>query len=178
MSDRVLVLAQRIAHAILRLRGHNVMLDTDLAVLYRVEVKALNQAAKRNRRRFPSDFMFQLSTQEMESLRSQFVTAKIGRGGRRTAPYAFTEHGIAMLSSVLTSPRAVHVNIEIMRAFVRLHRMLASNADLARKLEDLETRYDAQFKVVFRAIRELVAPPTMSKKQIGFQPGETRIDGA
>jgi len=155
--------------AIRVLRGHRVMLDQDLAALYGVEVKALNQAVKRNRSRFPDDFMFQLDTKEAASLRSQTVTAKTtGRGGRRTRPYAFTEQGVAMLSSVLRSERAVQVNIEIMRAFVRLRQMLAANADLARKLSALERKYDAQFRVVFDAIRELMTPPPKEKRRIGF----------
>jgi ORF6N domain len=145
------------------------MLDSDLAALYQVEVKALNQAVKRNRERFPADFMFRLTSEETASLRSQFVTSKPGRGGRRTAPFAFTEEGVAMLSSVLRSRRAIRVNIEIMRAFVRLRRMLESNADLARKLDELEKKYDAQFSVVFQAIRDLTEPPPpAARKRIGF----------
>jgi hypothetical protein len=146
------------------------MLDEDLAALYGVDVKALNQAVKRNRERFPADFMFQLSRQEVRLLRSQTVTAKSGRGGRRTEPFAFTEQGVAMLSSVLRSPRAVSVNVEIMRAFVRLRGVLASHADLARKLDALEQKYDAQFKTVFDAIRALMAsPPVAPKPAIGFR---------
>jgi ORF6N domain len=124
MAERILVPAERIEHAILRPRGQKVMLDSELAALYEVPVKALNQAVKRNLDRFPEDFMFQLSQEEAASLRSQSVTAKAGRGGRRNEPYAFTEQGVAMLSSVLRSQRAVQVNIEIMRAFVRLRQML------------------------------------------------------
>ena len=161
---------ERIERAILRMRGHNVMLDADLAVLYQVEVKVLNQAVKRNRERFPADFMFRLTGEEAESLRSQFVTSKPGRGGRRTAPYAFTEQGVAMLSSVLRSRRAVRVNIEIMRAFVRLRQLLESHADLASKLDELEKKYDAQFSVVFQAIRDLTEPsPPAARKRIGFR---------
>jgi hypothetical protein len=133
-------------------------------------VKVLNQAVKRNIERFPEDFMFQLSEEEFSDLKSQFVTSSWG-GIRRAAPYAFTEQGVAMLSSVLRSKRAVQVNVEIMRAFVRLRRMLASNEDLARKLDALEKKYDAQFKVVFDAIRQLMAPPTPKRRQIGFRPG-------
>jgi hypothetical protein len=125
---------------------------------------------KRNRERFPADFMFRLTARELECLRSQNVTAKPGRGGRRAPPYAFTEQGVAMLSSVLRSARAVRVNIEIMRAFVQLRRVLASNAELARALDALETRYDAQFEAVFQAIRELMAPPAAQRKRIGFRP--------
>jgi hypothetical protein len=143
------------------------MLSTHLAALYNVEPRALVQAVKRNRERFPGDFMFQLTAAEWENLKSQIVISSWG-GSRRAAPYAFTEHGIAMLSSVLKSRRAIQVNIEIMRAFVRLRQMLASNAQLARKLADLEKKYDAQFKVVFDAIRQLMTPPEPNKRKIGF----------
>ena len=170
MSQRALVPLQRTDRAIVRLRGHNVMLDEDLAALYQVDVKALNQAVKRNRSRFPDDFMFVLNARELESLRSQFVTLKTGRGRhRKYLPYVFTEQGVAMLSSVLRSPRAVRVNIEIMRAFVRLRRVLESNADFSKKLDALERKCDAQFNVVFEAIRELMAPPLTSRKRIGFR---------
>src|SRR6266850_6582178 len=160
---------ERIERAILRVRGHNVMLDADLAALYGVETRELVQAVTRNAARFPADFLFQLTLADVKSLRSQNVISKGGRGGRRTRPYAFTEQGVAMLSSVLRSPRAVRVNIEIMRAFVRLRRLLETHADLAKKLDELEKRYDAQFKDVFQAIRELMAPPPPSRKRIGFR---------
>jgi hypothetical protein len=144
------------------------MLDSDLASLYEVETKALVRAVKRNRDRFPEDFMFQLSPEEFDDLRRHFGTSSVW-GGRRYAPYAFTEQGVAMLSSVLRSPRAVAVNVEIMRAFVRLRQMLSSNADLARKLDGLEKKYDSQFKIVFDAIRQLMLPPPTPKKpRIGF----------
>ena len=133
-------------------------------------VKALNQAVQRNRERFPHDFMFQLTTDEARVLRSQTVTLDTGRGAhRKYLPYAFTEQGVAMLSSVLRSPRAVLVNIEIMRAFVQLRHMLESNAELAGKVAALEQRYDTQFRVVFQAIRELMDPPAAPRKQIGFE---------
>lgn len=158
---------ERIAQAILLIRGQKVMLDADLADLYEVETKMLIQAVKRNIDRFPEDFMIQLTEHEVNNLRSQFVTSSWG--GRRYPPYVFTEQGVAMLSSVLRSDRAIHVNIEIMRAFVRLRQMLASNVDLARKLATLERKYDAQFKIVFDAIRELMTPPEPKKKRpIGF----------
>jgi hypothetical protein len=144
------------------------MLDADLAELYGVETRAPLQAVSRNQKRFPEDFMFRLSKEEYELLRSQIVISKKGRGGRRYLPYAFTEQGVAMLSSVHRSERAVQVNIEIMRAFVRLRRMLASNAELARKLAALEKKYDAQFRMVFDAIRELMTPPESKKREIGF----------
>jgi hypothetical protein len=185
----------KIERAILLIRGEKVMLDADLAALYGVATRVLIQAVKRNAERFPPDFMFQLTKEEVDLLRSQFVTSKSAsrlnqgesgilrsqfvipkitdpRGGRRYPPYAFTEQGVAMLSSVLHSPRAIAVNIEIMRTFIRLRRMLASHADLARKLEALEKKYDAQFKVVFDAIRQLMAPPKPKRRRIGFHRDE------
>ncbi len=168
MADKVAVAAhERVEDIITLIRGEKVILDRDLAVLYGVETKVLIQAVKRNITRFPADFMFQLNRRESSCLTSQIVTSN-GRGGTRHRPYAFTEQGVAMLSSVLRSTRAVKVNIEIMRAFVRLRRMLASHAELARKLDELERRYDAQFRVVFEAIRELMAPPEPDRPQIGF----------
>jgi hypothetical protein len=149
------------------IRGHKVMLSIDLAELYNVEPKVLTQAVKRNVERFPSDFMFQLTYREFTNLKSQIVTSSWG-GIRRAMPYAFTEQGVAMLSGILNSPRAIRVNIEIMRAFVRLRQMLISNAELARKLNALEKKYDAQFKVVFDAIRELMTPPDKPRKRIGY----------
>ncbi len=158
--------AEVIEQKILLLRGHKVMLDADLALLYGIETKVLNQAVKRNLKRFLADFMFQLGEAEARTLKSQFVTSK--RGGRRYLPYAFTEQGVAMLSSVLNSERAIQVNIAIMRAFVQLRQLLATHKDLARKLEEMEKKYDAQFKVVFDAIRQLMQPPHTSRKPIGF----------
>jgi len=143
------------------------VLDADLAGLYGVETKVLVQAVKRNLERFPEDFMFQLSQQELRNLRSQSVTSSQW-GGRRFPPYAFTEQGVAMLSSVLRSKEAVLVNVQVMRAFVRLRRMLAAHADLQRRLNELERKYDAKFKVVFIAIRQLMTPPEKKRKQIGF----------
>jgi phage regulator Rha-like protein len=164
-----IVSPERIEKSILLIRGHKVMLDHDLAELYGVEIRVLVQSVKRNLNRFPSDFMFQLTVEENAALRSQIVTLKGGRGQhRKYLPYAFTEQGVAMLSSVLRSKRAVQVNIEIMRAFVRLRQILASNAQLARKLDALERKYDAQFKVVFDAIRQLMTPPEPEKRKIGF----------
>jgi hypothetical protein len=157
MTSKALAPVQ-VERKILLLRGERVMLDADLAVPYGVPTKQLVRAVKRNAVRFPADFMFQLTAEEHAGLRYQSGTSKPGRGGRRTQPYAFTEQGVAMLSGVLHSPRAVVVNVEIMRAFVRLRAMLAGNADLARKLAALEKKYDAQFRVVFDAIRELMGP--------------------
>jgi hypothetical protein len=152
-------------------RGQKVMLDADLAELYGVPTKSLNLAVKRNADRFPDDFAFQLNEEEVAGLRFQFETTKRGRGGRRYRPYAFTEQGVAMLSSVLRSPRAIEVNIAIMRAFVRLREMLMANTDLARKLLALENKYDAHFRIVFDAIRELMeGPPPPPKPRIGFKP--------
>jgi len=168
------------------IRDRKVMLDRDLARLYEVEVKVLNQAVKRNSSRFPDDFMFQLTEEEVESLRSRIVTLDAvvaggpavaapmrGRGQHaKYRPYAFTEQGVAMLSSVLHSNRAVMVNIEIMRAFVKLRAMLASNAELSKKVNSLEAKYDKQFKVVFDAIRQIMSPAPGSKRRIGFAPWE------
>ncbi len=167
MKARPTLLANRIERRIFLLRRQKVMLSPDLADLYSVEPRALVQAVKRNIERFPADFMFQLNGEEFSSLKSQIVTSSWG-GLRRAAPYAFTEEGVAMLSSVLHSKRAIQVNIEIMRAFVRLRQMLASHADLARKLDAFEKKYDAQFKVVFDAIRELMTPPELNRRRIGF----------
>ncbi len=161
-----LVLSERIERSILLIRGHKVMLDSDLAELYAVETKQLVQAVKRNLDRFPDDFMFQLSGAEFEILRSQSVTSSWG--GRRYPPYAFTEQGVAMLSSVLRSQRAVQVNIEVMRAFVKLRAVLASHQELRQKLIALEHKVDHQFKIVFDVIKQLMEPPTKTTKRIGF----------
>lgn len=178
---------------ILLIRQHRVMLDSDLAALYGVEARVLNQAVKRNLTRFPDDFMFQLTPAEAENVRgqvsqpviaasggapdsSQSVMSYSKHRGRAYLPYAFTEQGVAMLSSVLRSPRAVQVNIAIMRAFVRLREMLLTHADLARRLAELERRYDSQFKVVFEAIRQLMSPPPApSKPEIGFHVKEESV---
>jgi len=161
-----------IHRVILLVRGKRVMLDADLATLYGVPTKALIQAVRRNPTRFPHDFMFQLTRKEAAALRSQIVTSSSGRGwgGRRHVPYAFTEQGVTMLSSVLRSRRAIEANVAIMRAFVRLRQMLVSHEELAHKLEALERKYDANFKVVFDAIRELMSPPASRHRVIGFQP--------
>ncbi len=162
----------KIEQSIFFIRGEKVILDFTLAAMYGVTTKALIQAVRRNLDRFPNDFMYQLSSQEVRRLRSQFVTSS-SWGGRRRHPYAFTEQGVAMLSSVLRSERAVRVNVEIMRAFVRLRRLLITHADLARKLEELEKKYDAQFRVVFDAIRELMTPAEPAeKRRIGFRSDE------
>ncbi len=170
-----IITAETIERKIYLVRGQKVMLDGDLAELYGVEARVLNQAVKRNIKRFPSDFMFQLNEDEDKALRSQFVTLKQGRGKhRKYLPYAFSEQGVAMLSSVLNSDRAIEVNILIMRAFVKLREMIATHKDLAKKLEELEKKYDAQFRVVFDAIRELMIPPDEGKRKIGFLAKESR----
>ncbi len=168
-----MVPAERIERCIYLIRDQKVMLDADLAALYGVKTKVLLQAVKRNRERFPLDFMFQLAKPEFISLRSQFVTSN-RRGGRRYLPFAFTEQGVSMLSSVLNSQRAIKVNIEIMRAFVRMRQMLSSYADLAEKLEKLEKKYDARFRAVFDAIRELMKPPEAKTRPIGFRVEEKK----
>ena len=157
---------ERIERAILVLRNQKVMLDKDIASLYGVETKALIRAMKRNLERFSPDFMFQLTSEEIEILRCQIGTSSWG--GRRYPPYVFTEQGVAMLSSVLRSERAVRVNIEIMRAFVRLRQVMTTQVDLTRRLDELEQRYDTQFKVVFDALRQLMAPPETDSRRIGY----------
>jgi hypothetical protein len=173
MSAAVVLKPESIAQLVFFIRGEKVILDMDLAALYRVEARALNQAVARNRKRFPTDFMFQLSTEEFGNKKpnsSQTVMSSGKHRGRKYRPYAFTEQGVAMLSSVLRSPRAVEVNIAIMRTFVQLRRLMESNRDLAQKIEALEKKYDEQFAVVFAAIKELIAPPAPARKQIGFHP--------
>jgi hypothetical protein len=170
MAKQLLIPAERIEQAILLVRSHKVMLDSDLATLYGVTTKRLNEQVRRNRTRFPEDFMFELTKEESEALRSQIATSKKARGGRRYLPYAFTEQGVAMLSSVLSSERAIEVNIAIMRAFVKLREILSTHKDLARKLDELEKKYDSQFRIVFEAIRQMMLPPPESdkKRKIGF----------
>ena len=152
------------------IRGHKVMLDSDLAALYGVETRALIQAVNRNMTRFPGDFMFQLNKAELENWRSQIVMSNpAAKMGLRRRPYAFTEHGILMLSSVLRSERAVQVNVAIMRTFVKLRELLGTHADLVRRLDELEKKYDRQFAVVFEAIRQLMtAEPVPASRRIGF----------
>ncbi|MEK7270245.1 MAG: ORF6N domain-containing protein [Planctomycetota bacterium] len=159
---------ERIRKAIYLIRRHKVILDRDLADLYGVQTRSLKQAVKRNEKRFPGDFMFVLNKEETRKWRSQIVISNSDKMGLRHAPMAFTEQGVAMLSGVLNSPRAVRVNIAIMRAFVQLRQWLASHADLSRKMARLEKKYDAQFRIVFVAIRQLMAPPDPPKPRIGF----------
>jgi len=167
MSD--LIPVEAIANRIYLVRGHKVLLDRDLAELYQVETRVLTQAVRRNIKRFPDDFMFMLKEREFNLLMSQSVISKTtGRGGTRKSPMAFTEQGVAMLSSVLRSERAIDVNIAIMRAFVKMRQMLATHEDLRRKIEEMESRYDEQFQVVFEAIRQLLEADEKPKRKIGF----------
>jgi hypothetical protein len=167
---------EAIVRKILFLRGEKVLLDRDLAELYGVQTKVLKQAVRRNIKRFPKDFMFELTEEEFKNWRSHFVTSKGDKMGLRHRPMAFTEQGVAMLSAVLNSERAIEVNIEIMRAFVTLRQMIVSNADLARKLDALERKYDAQFRVVFDAIRQLMAPPDKPRKKNWLWGGGTTCE--
>ena len=167
-SQNAIVPPALISQKIFFVRGTRVMLDADLARLYGVATKNLNKAVKRNTSRFPSDFMFQLSPKELHSLGFQSGTSKPGRGGRRYVPYAFTEQGVAMLSSVLRSSRAVQVNVAIVRTFVRLREMLTTHEELRRKIDAMEKRYDARFRTVFETIRQMLETPIPAKKPIGF----------
>jgi len=179
-KDRSLIPVERIERSILLLRGQKVMLDRDLALLYSVQTRALNQAVRRNMDRFPEDFMFRLTREEIKRI-SQFVISS-AHPGVNTLKFSknvmvFTEHGVAMLSSVLNSPRAVQVNIQIMRTFAKLREIILQHKDLARRLDDLEKKYDAQFKVVFDAIRQLMAPSEAQppKRRIGFLVEEAKV---
>ena len=170
-DERSPIPVEQIEHAILLIRGQKVMLDADLAGLYGVTVGRLNEAVKRNRDRFPADFMFQLADSEFANLKSQIAISSYGWGGRRHPPYAFTEQGVAMLSSVLKSKRAVQVNIAIMRAFVKLREMLSAHTELRQKLAELERKlegHDGQIRSLFDAIRQLMAPPHPKPRKIGF----------
>jgi hypothetical protein len=166
-SKKQLVFVKRIEQAILFMRGQKVILDKDLAELYGVSTSMLNKSVSRNRDRFPKDFMLQLTREEFADLKFHFGTSSWG--GTRKLPRAFTEQGVAMLSSVLRSKRAVQVNIQIMRAFVRLRRILSNHTELALKLEELEKKYDRQFRVVFDAIRALMSEPETPRREIGFK---------
>lgn len=168
-SRELAVSIDRIERRIYLIRGQRVIIDSELAELYDVPTKVFNQAVKRNSNRFPDDFMFQLTRDEADSLRSQIVTSKEGRGGRRYLSYAFTEQGVAMLSSVLKSDQAVQVNIAIMRAFVKLRQMMLSNLDLNRKINALEKKYDENFGTVFAALRRLLTPSEKPRHRIGFR---------
>src|SRR3984885_439440 len=172
MPKRQAPIASAVESRILLLRHQRVILDTDIAELYGVPVKVLNQQVKRNRERFPADFVFRLTAKEDEVLRSQFVTSKQGRGGRRYAPYAFTEHGAIMAATVLNSERAVQMSVFVVRAFVRLREMLATNRKLAGKIDELENRldtHDSTIQDLIEAIKELMKPEDPPRKSIGFQ---------
>jgi phage regulator Rha-like protein len=171
MKTQVLTRGGKIESRILTIREHRVMLDSDLAELYGVSTRRLNEQVKRNQHRFPADFMFQLTKSEARALRSQFATSKAGRGGRRYRPYAFTEHGAIMVASVLNTRRAVEVSVYVVRAFVRLREMLSTHKELARKLSELEKRiqgHDEEIVLLFEAIRKLMEPPGKPRKRIGF----------
>ena len=169
MPKSAIVPAEFIEKQIILMRGRKVILDVDLAGMYGVPTKRLKEQVRRNKKRFPPDFMLELRGKELEILRSHFATSSSRWGGARYRPFAFTEQGVAMLSSVLTSDRAVAVNIAIMRAFVRLRQLLASNKNLARKLDELEKKYDSQFQIVFKTIRDFMNPPVALRRPIGFQ---------
>lgn len=175
MPTRSLVSVDHIERRIYLIRGHRVMLDSDLASMYGVTTSRLNEQVRRNAKRFPVDFMFQLTRQEFKDLISHFATSSLGWGGRRKLPLVFTQEGVAMLSGVLNSSRAIEVNIAIMRAFVKLRETLALHKELAKKLEELEKKivhHDAQIQNIFDAIHELMQPPAKPRAKIGFQANE------
>jgi hypothetical protein len=167
-DNQSIIPVERIERSILLIRGEKVMLDADLAVLYGVTTKRLNEQVKRNRNRFPEDFMFQLDEREKAEVVANCDHLKKLKFSPNL-PYAFTEHGAIMLATVLNSPIAVHASIQVVRTFVRLRKMIASNKELARKIEELEKKYDSHFKVVFEAIRELMTPPEPKRRRIGFR---------
>lgn len=166
---------EQIQQLIVWVRGQKVILASELAALYGVTTSHLNEQVKRNRKRFPEGFVFQLTLEEYKVLTSQFAMSKGGRGGRRVLPYAFTEHGAVMASMVLNSPRAVQVSVEVVRTFVRMRQMAASNVEFSRKLDELERKYDVQFKVVFDAIRKLMSSPSVPRRRIGFHVKEPEV---
>ncbi len=168
MSGESLIPIERIEQKIYVIRDEKIMLDKDLAEIYGVTTFNFNKAVKRNIKRFPEDFMFQLTKEEYESLTFQIGISKKGRGGRRYLPYVFTEHGALMAANILNSERAVEASVQVIRAFVKLRQILLSNAELAKKVEQLEKKYDANFKIVFDAIRKLMMPPDAPKREIGF----------
>lgn len=168
MNEKKIVSIAQIESSIYLIRKHRVMLDEDLARIYGVSTKRLNEQVRRNLNRFPSDFMFQLTYQEVTLLRSQFATSKEGKGGRRYYPYVFTEHGAIMIANILNSETAVEASVQVVRAFIRLREFLISHADLARKITEMEDKYDGQFKVVFDAIRKMMIPSIPEKRRIGF----------
>jgi hypothetical protein len=171
MSDHNLIPVERIERVILVLRGQRVILDETLASLYGVTTKRLNEQLKRNVGRFPADFMFKLTAQEFDDLRSHSATSSFGWGGRRTSPFVFTEHGAIMAASVLNSPKAIEMSVVVVRAFVKLRNLLAAHRELAAKLDELERKlatHDGQIVILFDAIRGLMEPPAKPKRRIGF----------
>jgi hypothetical protein len=175
MSNIIQFKPEKIVSSIYFIRGEKVMLDSDLASLYAVETRTLKQAVKRNIKRFPEDFMFELTREEYNSLTSQIVILKKGRGEHsKYLPFAFTEQGVAMLSSILNSDRAIQVNIAIMRAFVQLRKLMETHKDLAKKIVDMEKKYDKQFQVVFEAIKQLISKKNEPRNPIGFRIGEKK----
>jgi hypothetical protein len=160
--------AETIEKSILTIRGQRVILDSDLAAIYGVTTARLNQQVRRNRDRFPDDFAYSLTQQEVAPLMLQSATSKTGRGGRRKLPFVFTEYGAVMAANVLNSPTAIHASILVVRAFVRMREMLNAHAELARKVDEMEKKYDSQFKVVFDAFRQLMSAPQTPRRQIGF----------
>lgn len=173
-ESRYVITVGRIEKAIYLIRGKKIILDRDLANIYSVPTYRFNEAVKRNRERFPEDFMFQLKHEEVEILISQNAMSKPGRGGRRTLPYVFTEHGAVMAANILKSPIAVKMSVIVVRAFVKMREILTEQRELAEKLADLEKKYDDQFKVVFDAIRALMEPPEKPRKKIGFEAKEPK----
>ena len=168
-KNESLIPIERIEQKIYVIRGERVILDSDLAAVYGVETKVLNQSVRRNLKRFPADFMFQVTKDEYTNLRSQIVTSSVDNyGGRRYLPYVFTEHGALMAANIINSERAVDASVQVVRAFVKMRNMLASNAELAKKIESMEKKYDSQFKSVFDAIKRLMLPPDKPKGSIGF----------
>jgi hypothetical protein len=169
MENQIQVNPENIAEKIYFIRGEKVILDFDLATLYNVDAKRLKESVRRNIKRFPLDFMFELSQDECKNLRTHFASSSWG--GQRYAPYAFTEQGVAMLSGILNSDRAINVNIAIMRAFVQMRRMLETHRDLAEKIKELESKYDEQFGIVFEAIRQLIHKENEPRNPVGFKIG-------
>jgi hypothetical protein len=177
VPEQSLAPVERIERVILVVRGHKVIPDTDLAALYGVETRRLNEQARRNSQRFPADFMFQLTAQEFVDLKSQFATSSARWGGKRKLPFVFTEHGALMAASVLNSPRAIQMSLYVVRAFVGLREWVAGRAQLAAKLADLEQRvagHDQELKAIVQAIRQLMTPPSVPRRKIGFRGGDSR----
>jgi hypothetical protein len=176
MENKIQINTVNIASRIYFIRGERVMLDFDLAILYEIPVKILKQSVRRNLKRFPTDFMFELTSEENKILRSQFVTLEKGKYSKYL-PFAFTEQGVAMLSGILNSERAINVNIAIMRAFVQMRRLMETHKELAKKIEELESKYDEQFSIVFEAIRQLIQKENEPRTPVGFKIGLSPLEG-